>query len=167
MAKSIANASMLRSNNSLPRRTRRLHRANQRSTPNARANRGHTDANESPARSSLLAYLAFRSIFSRMNATAGGLISLFSHKVHSFFAMTALAGRVVRGFDTGFSDSDEPPHLCGGRSALALLERVSTLITRFPGFPVQLGCSGALLAAFLNESRIRGRVQCSVQEIRV
>jgi hypothetical protein len=25
----------------------------------------------------------------------------------------------------------EPPHLCGGRSALALRERVSTLITRF------------------------------------
>jgi hypothetical protein len=37
----------------------------------------------------------------------------------------------------------------------------------FPGFPVQLGGSGALLAAFLNESRIRGRIQCSVQEIRV
>src|ERR1700689_526076 len=61
----------------------------------------------------------------------------------------------------------EPPHLCGGRSALALCERVSTLITRFPGFPVQFGGSGALLAAFLNESRIRGRVQRSVQEIRV
>jgi hypothetical protein len=61
----------------------------------------------------------------------------------------------------------EPPHLCGGKSALALCERVSTLITRFPGFPVQLGGSGALLAAFLNESRIRGRVQRSVQEIRV
>ena len=61
----------------------------------------------------------------------------------------------------------EPPHLCGGRSALALQERVSTPITRFPGFPLQLGCSGALLAAFLNESRIRGRVQCGVQEIRV
>ena len=28
-----------------------------------------------------------------------------------------------------------------------------------PGFPVQLGDSGALLAAFLNESRIRGRIQ--------
>jgi hypothetical protein len=51
--------------------------------------------------------------------------------------------------------------------ALALCERVSTLITRFPGFPVQLSGSGALLAAFLNESRIRGRVQRSVQEIRV
>jgi hypothetical protein len=37
---------------------------------------------------------------------------------------------------------------------------------RFSGFPVQLGGSGALLAAFLNESRISGRVQCSVQEIR-
>jgi hypothetical protein len=61
----------------------------------------------------------------------------------------------------------EPPHLCGGRSALALRERVSTLVTRFPGFPVQPGGSGALLAAFLNESRIRGRVLCSVQEIRV
>jgi hypothetical protein len=50
---------------------------------------------------------------------------------------------------------------------LALCERVSTLITRFPGFPVQLGDSGALLAAFLNESRIRGRILLSVQEIRV
>ena len=61
----------------------------------------------------------------------------------------------------------EPPHLCGGRGALALCERVSTLITRFPGFPVQLGGSGVLPAAFLNESHIRGRVQRSVQEIRV
>jgi hypothetical protein len=59
------------------------------------------------------------------------------------------------------------PHLCGGQSVLAFYERVSTLITRFPGFPVQLSGSGALLAAFLNESRIRGRVQRSVQEIRV
>jgi hypothetical protein len=61
----------------------------------------------------------------------------------------------------------KPPHLCVGRSALALCERVSTLIMRFPGSPVQLGGSGAPLAAFLNESRIRGRVQRSVQEIRV
>jgi hypothetical protein len=36
----------------------------------------------------------------------------------------------------------KPPHLCEGRSALALRERVPTLITRFPGFPVQLGGSG-------------------------
>jgi hypothetical protein len=36
----------------------------------------------------------------------------------------------------------------------------------YPGFPVQFGGSGALLAAFLKESRMRGRVQCSVQEIR-
>ena len=36
-----------------------------------------------------------------------------------------------------------------------------------PGFPVQLSGSGALLAAFLNESRIRGRVLRSVQKIRV
>jgi hypothetical protein len=35
---------------------------------------------------------------------------------------------------------------------------------RFPGFPVQLAGSGALLAAFLNESRIRGCVQRSVQK---
>ena len=34
---------------------------------------------------SYLAYLASRSIFFRMKAPAGGLISLFSHKVHSFF----------------------------------------------------------------------------------
>jgi hypothetical protein len=38
---------------------------------------------------------------------------------------------------------------------------------RFSGFPVQLSGSGALLAAFLSESRIRGRVLRSVQEIRV
>jgi hypothetical protein len=31
-----------------------------------------------------------------------------------------------------------------------------------PGFPVQLGGSGALHAAFLKESRIRGYVQRSV-----
>jgi hypothetical protein len=54
-----------------------------------------------------------------------------------------------------------------GRSALALRERAWTLITRFPGFPVQLGGSGAVLAAFLTESRIRGRFQRSVQDIRV
>ena len=53
-----------------------------------------------------------------------------------------------------------------GRSALALRERAWTLITRFPGFPVQLGGSGAVLAAFLTESRIRGRFQRSVQDIR-
>jgi hypothetical protein len=47
-----------------------------------------------------------------------------------------------------------PPHLCRGKSAK-------------PGFPVHLSGSGALLAAFLNESRIRGRVLRSVQEIRV
>jgi hypothetical protein len=35
----------------------------------------------------------------------------------------------------------------------------------YPGFPVQLGGSGALHAAFLKESRTRGRVQCGVQEI--
>ena len=63
----------------------------------------------------------------------------------------------------------EHAHLCGGRSALALCERVWTLITRFPGIPVQLGGSGALLAAYQpSESRIRYcRVQRSVQEIRV
>jgi hypothetical protein len=38
---------------------------------------------------------------------------------------------------------------------------------RYPGFPVQLSGSGALLAAFLNESRIRRRVLRSVQDIRV
>src|SRR5580658_9861487 len=43
---------------------------------------------------------------------------------------------------------EKPPHLCGGRSALALCKRVSPLITRFPGFPVQLVGAGALLAAF-------------------
>jgi hypothetical protein len=37
----------------------------------------------------------------------------------------------------------------------------------FPGFPVELSGVGAFHAAFLTESRTRGRVQCSVQEIRV
>jgi hypothetical protein len=35
-----------------------------------------------------------------------------------------------------------------------------------PGFPEEIDGSGALHAAFLKESRIRRRVQCSVQEIR-
>jgi hypothetical protein len=43
----------------------------------------------------------------------------------------------------------KPPHLCEGRSALALRERVPTLITRFPGFPVQLGGSGARMRLWL------------------
>ncbi len=36
-----------------------------------------------------------------------------------------------------------------------------------PGFPVKLVDVGQVHAAFLNESRTRGRVQCSLQEIRV
>jgi hypothetical protein len=36
-----------------------------------------------------------------------------------------------------------------------------------PELPVQLGGFGTLHAAFLNESRTRGRVQCREQEIRV
>jgi hypothetical protein len=35
-----------------------------------------------------------------------------------------------------------------------------------PGFSEEIDGSGALHAAFLKESRIRSRVQCSVQEIR-
>ena len=35
-----------------------------------------------------------------------------------------------------------------------------------PGFPVELIGTGELHAAFLNESRTRGRVQRSAQEIR-
>ena len=38
---------------------------------------------------------------------------------------------------------------------------------RYPGFPVELGGVGELHAAFLTESRTRGRVRRSVQEIRV
>src|SRR5271156_905343 len=37
---------------------------------------------------------------------------------------------------------------------------------RSPGVPVKLGGVGVLHAAFLTESRIRGRVRCSVKEIR-
>jgi len=36
-----------------------------------------------------------------------------------------------------------------------------------PGFPVEFGGVGEPHAAFLKESRTRGRVQCRVQEIRV
>ena len=36
-----------------------------------------------------------------------------------------------------------------------------------PGFPVEFGGVGELHAAFLTESRTRGHVRCSVQEIRV
>jgi uncharacterized DUF497 family protein len=36
-----------------------------------------------------------------------------------------------------------------------------------PGFPVELVGVGEVHAAFLNESRTRGHIQCSVQEIRV
>jgi len=36
-----------------------------------------------------------------------------------------------------------------------------------PGFPVEFGGVGEVHAAFLNESRTRGRVQRSAQEIRV
>jgi hypothetical protein len=45
--------------------------------------------------------------------------------------------------------------------------RLNAIVGATPGFPVELGGSGALHAAFLKESRIRGRVQCSAQEIRV
>ena len=47
-----------------------------------------------------------------------------------------------------------------------LRDLAKAIVGATPGFPVQLGGSGALRAAFLSESRIRGRVQCSVQEIR-
>ena len=33
---------------------------------------------------------------------------------------------------------------------------------RYPGFPVKIGSAGDLHAAFLNQSRIRGRVRCGV-----
>jgi hypothetical protein len=45
--------------------------------------------------------------------------------------------------------------------------KLKAVVGASPGFPVQLGGSGALHAAFLKESRIRGRVQSGVQEIRV
>src|SRR5580692_4182671 len=44
---------------------------------------------------------------------------------------------------------------------------VFTVTSPFADFPVQLGGFGTHHAAFLNESRTRGRGQCSVQEIRV
>jgi hypothetical protein len=44
---------------------------------------------------------------------------------------------------------------------------VFTVTSPFAEFPVQLGGFGTLHAAFLNESRTRGRGQCRVQEIRL
>jgi hypothetical protein len=41
------------------------------------------------------------------------------------------------------------------------------LVGAFPGFPVEVGGVGATHAAFLTESRTRGRVRYSVQEIQV
>ncbi|MGB8537365.1 MAG: hypothetical protein WCD57_13170, partial [Acidobacteriaceae bacterium] len=46
---------------------------------------------ETPNTRSFLAYLAFLAIFFPHGGAGRGLISLFSHKVHSFFAMTARA----------------------------------------------------------------------------
>jgi len=40
-------------------------------------------------------YLAYRSIFSPLESARGGLISLFSHKVHSFFAISPPARKPV------------------------------------------------------------------------
>ena len=51
-----------------------------------------TEANNLKSRS----FLAYRSIFSQMKAPAGGLISLFSHKVHSFFGKLCGAGNATR-----------------------------------------------------------------------
>ena len=48
-----------------------------------------------------------------------------------------------------------------------LRDSANAIVGATPGFPAQLGGSGALHAAFLKESRIRGCIQCSVQEIRV
>jgi hypothetical protein len=46
-------------------------------------------------------------------------------------------------------------------------DQVNAILEATPGFPSQIDGSGALHAAFLKkESRIRSRVQCSVQEIR-
>jgi hypothetical protein len=42
----------------------------------------------------------------------------------------------------------------------------NSLAIGYPGFPVQRTAFEALRAAFLNESRTNGRVQCSVPEIR-
>ena len=58
------------------------------------------------------------------------------------------------------------PAFMRGKSALALCERVSTLIT-LPRISCAVWWLRCASAAFLNESRIRYRVQCSVQEIRL
>ena len=62
----------------------------------------------------------------------------------------------------------EPRIYAGGRSALAFRERISTLITRFPGFPVQLGGSWRAPRGFpLTKAAYAGRVLRSVHKIRV
>jgi hypothetical protein len=73
-----------------------------------------------------------------------------------------------------------PPNFLWSLVALANLMRLSLLkaahavmsgaaYRKFgsPGFPVEFGGVGEPLAAFLTESRTRGHVWCSVQEIRV
>ena len=54
-----------------------------------------------------------------------------------------------------------------GGSFLERLEVERERLMGFPGFPVKLVGVDTLHAAFLNESRTRGRVQRNVQEIRV
>ena len=92
MATSIANASMLRSNNLPPSAHSPLTQSKRAVEalpsgwpPNTSKRRIHLRKTNNQTSRSYLAYLAFRSIFFRMKAPAGGLISLFSHKVHSFF----------------------------------------------------------------------------------
>jgi hypothetical protein len=92
MATSIASASMLRSNNWPPS----AHSPLTQSKPavealpsgwpsNTSKPRIHLRKTNNQTSRSFLAYLAFRSIFFPYESAAGGLISLFSHKVHSFF----------------------------------------------------------------------------------
>jgi hypothetical protein len=79
--------------------------------------------NNQPSRS-FLAYLAFHSIFFQHESDGEGLISLFSHKVHSFSAMMAPAAQerdIVRG-------GKQPPYIarwrtCSSRTSAALNRR--------------------------------------------
>jgi hypothetical protein len=53
-------------------------------------------------------YLAYRSIFSPLESARGGLISLFSHKVHSFFAISPPARKPVTAPATALSLGNGP-----------------------------------------------------------
>ncbi len=70
-------------------------------------------------------YLAYRSIFSPLESARGGLISLFSHKVHSFFAISPPGRKPVTAPATALSLGNGP----------FLSATLPFLSSRLPGVP--------------------------------